>query len=234
MPIKHTRQSMYLNLRSLIIALIIILPQVMSSQTWSVNDYKKHNFKSFSRSEMANRRINPESIDYALLNAAVFYATNVQRVSHARQPFTFDEALEKAASGYSFDMREYDFFSHSSRVKGKETMKKRLALVGISETVIGENIAKTFLIALGSGEPYYTSGPLNDVYHYAKDDKVIPYMTYWDFGRDVVGVWMRSPGHKANILERRYKRMGCGVAMRKGKTGEVPMAYSTQNFSGDY
>ena len=72
------------------------------------------------------------------------------------------------------------------------------------------------------------------MFHYAKNDKVIPYRTYWGFAKDVVDGWMHSPGHRANILNRDFKRLGCGVYAKKGKKIEGPMAYSTQNFSGDY
>jgi uncharacterized protein YkwD len=36
-------------------------------------------------------------------------------------------------------------------------------------------------------------------------------------GRAVVGAWMRSPGHRANILSTNYRRMG--LAARKGDNG---------------
>ena len=47
----------------------------------------------------------------------------------------------------------------------------------------------------------------------------------YDSGRAVVRAWMRSPGHRQNILNPRYRALG--VAARRGPDGEL---YSAQVF----
>jgi uncharacterized protein YkwD len=44
----------------------------------------------------------------------------------------------------------------------------------------------------------------------------------------VVSLWMHSPGHRRNILNRRYKALGVGT-WRSGSTGRI---YVTQDFAG--
>lgn len=34
---------------------------------------------------------------------------------------------------------------------------------------------------------------------------------------DVMSAWLRSPGHRANIMGSRYSRIGCGAAGRGGR-----------------
>lgn len=46
--------------------------------------------------------------------------------------------------------------------------------------------------------------------------------------RQVVRMWMDSPGHRANILNRRYRRIGI-AAWRSADTGRI---YVTQDFGG--
>jgi uncharacterized protein YkwD len=43
---------------------------------------------------------------------------------------------------------------------------------------------------------------------------------------DLVRGWMKSPGHRDNLLNPNYRKMGIGIAIRKGNI------YATQIFSG--
>jgi uncharacterized protein YkwD len=43
--------------------------------------------------------------------------------------------------------------------------------------------------------------------------------TYASFAADVVARWMDSPGHRANILNPRFRLLGLGVHLAKAATG---------------
>ena len=53
--------------------------------------------------------------------------------------------LYHAAQEHSEDMVKYNFYSHTSKVKGKKTMSDRLNRVGISNAYMAENIYNFFL-----------------------------------------------------------------------------------------
>ena len=171
---------------------------------WNNENYEVYNYNSFQKLEFIHEKIQRDKIDYDLLNASIFFATNIQRVKYKRKPFEFSKALYLAAQEHSEDMVKYNFYSHTSKVKGKKTMSDRLNRVGISNAYMAENIYNFFL-----------NGP-----------------TYWSLAEGLVEGWMNSKGHKANILNRDYRYLGCGSKYYFNK--EWPDSFyikSTQNFS---
>tara|TARA_B110000483_G_scaffold47502_1_gene59201 strand:- start:59 stop:661 length:603 start_codon:yes stop_codon:yes gene_type:complete len=171
---------------------------------WSDDSYGKYNSDSFQKLEIVNQKIDVVNIDYPLLNAAIFYSTNLQREKYRKIPFIFSKYLTKAAQEHSEDMVEFKFYSHTSKVRGKKTMSERLKLVGISNAFTAENIFDFFL-----------KSP-----------------TYWSLAQGLVNGWMESKGHRANILNKNYEYLGCGSKYYFNKDW-IDHFYvkSTQNFS---
>jgi uncharacterized protein YkwD len=197
---------MYLN--KTIIIYFIFLVKISFSQLelhqWSDDSYGKYNSNSFQKLEIVKLKIEKGNIDYPLLNAAIFYSTNIQRIKYKKTPFIFSKYLTKAAQEHSEDMVEYKFYSHTSKVKGKKTMSERLKLVGITNAFLAENIFDFFL-----------KSP-----------------TYWSLSQGLVNGWMESKGHKANILNKNYEYLGCGSKYYFNKDWiDYFYVKSTQNFS---
>ena len=171
---------------------------------WSDDSYGKYNSDSFQKLEIVNQKIDVVNIDYPLLNAAIFYSTNLQREKYRKIPFIFSKYLTKAAQEHSEDMVEFKFYSHTSKVRGKKTMSERLKLVGISNAFTAENIFDFFL-----------KSP-----------------TYWSLAQGLVNGWMESKGHRANILNKNYEYLGCGSKNYFNKDWiDYFYVKSTQNFS---
>ena len=171
---------------------------------WSDDSYGKYNSDSFQKLEIVNQKIDVVNIDYPLLNAAIFYSTNLQREKYRKIPFIFSKYLTKAAQEHSEDMVEFKFYSHTSKVRGKKTMSERLKLVGISNAFTAENIFDFFL-----------KSP-----------------TYWSLAQGLVNGWMKSKGHRANILNKNYEYLGCGSKNYFNKDWiDYFYVKSTQNFS---
>ena len=171
---------------------------------WSDDSYGKYNSDSFQKLEIVNQKIDVVNIDYPLLNAAIFYSTNLQREKYRKIPFIFSKYLTKAAQEHSEDMVEFKFYSHTSKVRGKKTMSERLKSVGISNAFTAENIFDFFL-----------KSP-----------------TYWSLAQGLVNGWMESKGHRANILNKNYEYLGCGTKYYFNKDWiDYFYVKSTQNFS---
>lgn len=195
-------------MRNTLFFIFLFLVKINSAQLelnqWSDDFYEKYNSDSFQKLEILKIKIEKGNIDYPLLNAAIFYATNLQRTKYKKTPFIFSKYLTKAAQDHSEDMVEYNFYSHTSKVKGKKTMSDRLKLVGISNAFLAENIFNFFL-----------KSP-----------------TYWSLAQGLVNGWMESKGHRANILNKNYEYLGCGSKYYFNKDW-INYFYvkSTQNFS---
>ena len=200
----------YLNfLNSLfLILLLFFFSSAFSAQvnlhSWKESDYEKYNTTTFQKLDVVNSTISRENIDYELLSAAIFYATNIQRKKYRKPVFIHSKKLEEAAQKHSFNMVKHNFYSHTSPVKKNRTMSDRLKLVGIENAFSGENIFD-----------YFQQNP-----------------TYWSMAVGLVDGWMKSKGHRENILDKNYKYLGCGVYYYSNKEwSDYFYVKSTQNFS---
>lgn len=128
--------------------------------------------------------INQEVLDF---ESAVVRLVNEIRAKNGLKTLTQDWELSRVARYKSQDMKDNNYFSHTSPVYGTpfEMMKN----FGIKYRSAGENIAK------GQTTP-----------------------------EKVVNAWMNSSGHRANILNSSYTKIGVGYV----KNGN----YWTQMFIG--
>lgn len=103
----------------------------------------------------------------------VIRLVNIERANHGLNPLTEDWELSRVARYKSQDMRDNNYFSHTSPVYGSPfDMIKNF---GITYRSAGENIAR------GQKTP-----------------------------EAVVRGWMNSSGHRANILNASYNKIGVG------------------------
>jgi uncharacterized protein YkwD len=202
------------------------------ASVWNEEDYAKYDFKSFAGLGIAQKRIDMAEIDYPLLDAAIFYETNRERAKAGMSQFEYSPALEKAAHDHSNDMVRLGFFSHTSPVKGKQTFVMRLARAGVPGGTSGENIAESFGLEYEAGRSVYTPDTNGGYFSYSPKGKPILCHTYIGFAGTVVKQWMESPGHRANILNAKFKYLGTGAAhfINKSFFG-MDEFRCTQNFS---
>ena len=171
---------------------------------WSHDDYLNHDVFSFQKLKIVHQNIDEKNIDYRLLNAAIFYCTNIERRSHNLTDFIYYKKLERAAQDHSKSMVTQNFYSHKGVINAKITMKERLKF--IKSGYKAENI-----------------------YDFFKKDP-----TYWSLAKGLVDGWMNSPGHRKNILNPKLNYLGCGSFFYNNeKWPEYFWIKSTQNFSSN-
>ncbi|MCC5944878.1 MAG: CAP domain-containing protein [Bernardetiaceae bacterium] len=220
--------------KALFILLVFIasLQMSLAQARWTVSMYSQHNFESFGKLPMANSEIDFNHIDYTLLNAAIFYATNRMRVRYNKKPFVYDANLEKAAVFHSNSMVKYDFFSHTGVENGYKSMMDRMRAFKVTGRSYAENIASTFGIQYRAGSSFRPPRGANTQFIDARTNKPIPVHTYLSFAVALVQQWMESPGHKQNILNSSYTKLGCGAAFYRDGSFSMPYFKCTQNFAG--
>lgn len=100
---------------------------------------------------------------------------NIERLKEDLQPLKIDTKLQQSAQAKSQDMKNNNYFSHTSPTYGSpfDQMKS----FGISYRSAGENIA------MGQRS-----------------------------AAEVVDAWMKSPGHKENIMNPSYTHIGVGLS----------------------
>ncbi len=179
---------------------IVCLTAMHVSAQWTDAMYNRYTWRNYTDYAPFNQSVQDSDIDADLLEAAIFYETNRQRVSYGLPELAFDHALNVCAHNHSADMVKHRFFSHTGPVPGKKTPADRLTQVGYTNCYSAENIA------------------------YAAANA-----TYAAVARYVVeDLWMNSAGHRKNILSSRYTHLGCGVAFYYDNG--VLMYKATQNF----
>lgn len=111
-------------------------------------------------------------------------ATNAERAERGLAPLALDPLLRRSARAHSLDMLERGFFDHGNP-DGESPGDRVSATHRRLVGLSGENIWT------GSGYGTSAAGELTRV---------------------IVGGWMSSPGHRANILKPEFTHLGVGVA----------------------
>ena len=135
------------------------------------------------------------------LERRIFQLTNEARRKNGLPPLDPDNDLAVKARGKSDDMLINNYFSHTSP-EGK-TLKDR----------IQEEKPASFKTISRIGE---------NIYMGARFDYSVDVKTQ---ARLIVDGWMTSPGHRRNVLDPNYTRLGVGVAAKD------KMCYATQIFA---
>lgn len=146
-----------------------------------------------------------------------FHETNKARAERGLDTLEYDSLLSKAARAHSEEMARMGYFDHTSPVKKNRTVQKRVANAGIDTTrcIIGENIAMLCRLRPEHGF----------------SEQARPFFYRWvaEKGMEIL---MASPGHRKNILNKEYTRLGVGIALMDD--GENLRIYITQVFWGEY
>lgn len=223
-------------MKYVIVLSCLLFSSSAKGQSFSDLWYTELSIDSFFNTDAAKAAIDVEKPDIALLNAAVFFATNEARIKRKMEPLRYESVLEKAAEFHSDEMRNKRFFNHINKTdKENRSPEQRIANKGGAFDATGENILEM---------PPYKTGSKGE-YDVAKNDdgtftfigmngKPLKVLSYGDFARAAVKLWMKSPEHKANILNKTYTHLGCGVSIEEDPFNykTLPMALVTQNFGG--
>jgi len=111
-----------------------------------------------------------------------------------------------------------------------QTLKERLSSVGLKPRFAGENIALTFALQYESGRPFFVRTQNGQkIFSATPDGPPIPPHTYLSFAQELVTQWMRSPGHRENILHADAKFLGTASRPARDDSG-MPIFYSCQVF----
>jgi uncharacterized protein YkwD len=150
--------------------------------------------------ETVTRTVTPTPVSTSDIERLIFKYTNDERKKAGLKELIWDDQLALIAREHSVDMAKNDFFSHTN-LSGEDPTERaqrhgytiRKPIGGGSYMLgIGENISK---MPTGNVEGHgYISNDADSV------------------AKAVVESWISSPGHRANILNQGYDRLGVGVA----------------------
>lgn len=222
-------------MKRLLILGFFLISCIAKAQSWTSDSYSKYNEVTFYKVEALYNLIDFKRVDIKLLQAAIFYVTNEERKKAKLKTFNYNSKIENVASGHAQDMVKYNFYSHTSQIRIKRTVQDRFHLEGLNPKFYGENICSTYGLQYQNGRkvnPPYRTGEFT--YAFTSKKEVIPPHTYISFAKEVVKLWMESPGHRQNILNPKFTSLGCGASIYFDKNFyNMPYLKVVQNFGSD-
>lgn len=222
-------------MRKILVLGLTLISFLSQGQTWSSESYRNFDESTFYRLEALYQVIDFKKVDFPLLHAALFFVTNEERKNAKLKPFEYHSRIESVAFGHAQDMVKYGFYSHTSTIRIKRTVQDRFHLEGLNPEYYGENICSTFGLQYENGRkvnPPYPAGVFT--YAFTSKKETIPPHTYISFAKEVVKLWMNSPGHRQNILNPNFKTLGCGASVYLEKSFyNMPYFKVVQNFGSE-
>jgi uncharacterized protein YkwD len=196
--------------KSVVVAMALVLLAMMSSPAWASVRPANHRLTAHVAARRgpgacAEAELQPSPLDLNLIRAAILCLVNRQRAAQGERLLAADMRLQHAAQAHTDSMAYRDYFEHVGP-RG-ETPLSRIRAAGY----------------LYSSQVSYEIG------------ENIGWGTLWEgTPQAVVAAWMASPGHRANILDARFRNTGIGVSTHPPTTlarGQAGAIY-TQDFGG--
>lgn len=168
--------------------------------------------------------IDPSNFQEGILCQLILDLTNQERARAGLPPVSGNVYLASSATYHSRDMAARRYFAHKSKgILKRSNPWDRARSAGYPSMNVGENIA--MIPTINSQRVVRQRGQRGGGQVVDADHN-----TYERLAVICMDKWMKSSGHRANILSRRYNEMGVGVAV--GMRDNIPYVYLTQNFGG--
>ena len=127
---------------------------------------------------------------------------NAQRQANGLTPMTLDTSLSAIARAHSSDMVNRNYFSHTNPEGLGPTQRAERAGYNVRKQVA----PNSYRVGIGENLGIMPTGNVRGYGYIGNDGDSV--------ARALVTMWMNSPGHKANILNPQFDRIGIGVAAK--------------------
>lgn len=175
--------------------------------------------EAFADLKAAQRPIDLE--DDSLLTEAIFHETNKRRERQGLGAIEYLSDLNALACMHARAMIKKEFFGHINPYEqGQRTPQDRAQRIGLKPSFIAENIIQVPAIRYHSGEPVYIRQEAGKTLFSRKPKgPPIERHTYLSFAESVLDRWMKSPGHRKNILAKEPRFLGAACENKVNDIG---------------
>lgn len=186
---------------------------------------------SRSVSQTAAKTVVPANrIDQGLLEAAIRAEVNYHRCrAGLRDVSDAGSALAKQAEKHSIWMAKTQQLTHRSTVAGAATLQQRVKNAGLKVRTGSENIGMVHRYQIDNHRFKILNSSACQFATY--EGQALPAHSYASLARHIVNLWMESPGHRRNILDKKVSRMSAAVAFDPNAQ-YCGRFWVTQNFVG--
>ena len=165
----------------------------------------------------AARRQQPQPVIVAAdLAQRIHVQVNAERARHRLPALSWDKTLSRIAAGHSHDMAHRNYLSHDTP-EGRD-FSDRYRQAGYSCQVRIGTVIHAGAENIALGRLYNSVTTENGIAYY-------DWNSVQQIARSTVDGWMKSPGHRENILTPYWRHQGIGVEIAPDNK-----VYITQNF----
>ncbi len=169
-------------------------------------------------------------INQSLLDDAIRAEVNFHRCRAGLKTLTdAGSGLGSQAKKHSSWMAKTQQLTHRSTVSGSATLKQRLKRSGIKFRTGAENIGMVHRYQIDNQRFKIVNSNACQFTKY--DGTPLPAHSYASLARHAVNLWMNSPGHRKNILNRKVTKISTAVAFDPNAQ-YCGRFWLTQNFVG--
>lgn len=221
----------HLLLPFLLLCLLWSFASAVACEVAEGSDPSASTAEKFFELEAAKAQLDFDALDHILLSEAILHATNEQRQGHGLSELEPLPELVSAACKHAKDMIEQDFFAHENpHAIDRRTPLDRVQNEGLQVGFVAENIAQTFGIQYESGEPVYPRQENGrTVFAREPGGEPIEVHDYASFARALLNSWMKSEGHRQNILSKAPSHLGAACVHEQDEAG-IPTFTCVQLF----
>ncbi len=178
----------------------------------------------------ANTIVPSSRINQKLLNDAVRAEVNYHRCRAGLSALaSAGSPLASEARKHSQWMAKRQQLTHRSTVAGRASLKQRIKASGVSFKMGSENIGMVHRYQVDNQR--FKIVDSNQCKFSTMQGQPLPAHSYASLARHIVNLWMNSPGHRRNILDRRARMVSTAVAFDP-KSQYCGRFWLTQNFIG--
>lgn len=169
-------------------------------------------------------------INQSLLDDAIRAEVNYHRCRAGRSQLAdAGTGLGRVAQAHSNWMAKTQILSHKSTVPGRASLSQRVKASGVRFRTGAENIGVVHRYQIDNQRFRILNSSACQFATY--DGQSLDAHSYASLARHAVTLWMNSPGHRKNILDRRVKAISTAVAFDPNAQ-YCGKFWLTQNFIG--
>lgn len=170
-----------------------------------------------------------DRINQAMLSRAILAEVNHVRCQKGRRALALaHDNLTSVALGHSTWMASAGTMSHVGGRDTGRTLTDRVRRAGLRPATYAENLA--FLPRYRFGGKPFKIADRSSCRFMSVDGNRIGQHSYGSLAREVVRMWMQSPGHRRNLLDPTQRRMSAAASL--SAEGFCGRFYVTQIFTG--
>lgn len=158
----------------------------------------------------ARTLVPPTNIDYRLLDRAIRAEVNYHRCGAGLSEVIYaGDSLMLVAQKHSKWMAEQNNLSHFNAMRGLESLGKRVRAASVAYRSASENIVAVHQYQIDNRR-FKTVD--RKACQFVANGKLIAAHSYASLARHTVELWVKSPGHRKNILSPKSAKMVVAVA----------------------